>query len=208
MSRGAAGPDGLTRKQSLFVAEYLVDLNATQAAIRAKYSPKSATWIGYANLRKPAIRAAIEEKQARRLAQVDLRAEEALRELARIGRARLLDYVRFDADGKPQIDVSRLSSDETAGLSEVTVEEFTTGHGEDRREGRRTTVKLHNKIAALDKLVRHLALLGERAASEPPAEEVPPAPKHSNRQVARAILEVFRRAQEEDGDEDEITDSL
>jgi len=204
LSRGAAGPDGLTRRQSLFVAEYLVDLNATQAAIRAKYSAKSATWIGYANLRKPAIRAAIEEKQARRLAQVDLRAEEALRELARIGRARLLDYVRFDADGKPQIDVSRLSSDETAGLSEVTVEEFTTGHGEDRREGRRTTVKLHNKIAALDKLVRHLALLGERIGEK--RDETPPAPKHSNRQVARAILAVLRSATEEDGDEVEFSD--
>ena len=48
-------------KQQRFVAEYLVDLNATQAAIRSGYSAKTAAEIGYELLRKPQIAAAVEK---------------------------------------------------------------------------------------------------------------------------------------------------
>lgn len=49
----------MTHKQSIFVAEYLKDMNATQAAIRAGYSPKTAYSIGQENLKKPEIKRAI-----------------------------------------------------------------------------------------------------------------------------------------------------
>ena len=51
----------LTPKQQLFVAEYLVDLNATQAAVRAGYSNKTAYSVGHENLKKPEVAAAIQE---------------------------------------------------------------------------------------------------------------------------------------------------
>jgi phage terminase small subunit len=54
----------LTAKQAKFVTEYLVDLNATQAAIRAGYSEKTAGAIGQENLRKPTIYAAVTELRA------------------------------------------------------------------------------------------------------------------------------------------------
>lgn len=53
--------DKLTPKQKLFIHEYLIDLNATQAAIRAGYSPKGAKDSGYENLRKPLVKAEIEK---------------------------------------------------------------------------------------------------------------------------------------------------
>ncbi len=53
----------LTSKQARFVEEYLIDLNATQAAIRAGYSPRCAKEIGYENLIKPHIAAAIRVEQ-------------------------------------------------------------------------------------------------------------------------------------------------
>lgn len=53
----------LTAKQQRFVDEYLIDLNATQAAIRAGYSEKTAAETGYENLRKPQIAEYIESKQ-------------------------------------------------------------------------------------------------------------------------------------------------
>jgi phage terminase small subunit len=56
----------LTPKQEQFVEEYLIDVNATQAAIRAGYSKKTAHVIGTENLRKPAIAAAVAEAQADR----------------------------------------------------------------------------------------------------------------------------------------------
>ena len=57
----------LTPKQQLFVSEYLLDLNATQAAIRAGYSRKTAKEVGYENLTKPHIAAAIDKAKAERL---------------------------------------------------------------------------------------------------------------------------------------------
>lgn len=60
---------GLTPKQQRFVEEYLIDLNATQAAIRAGYSAKRADVIGYENLLKPVIQEAVQakrEEQSRR----------------------------------------------------------------------------------------------------------------------------------------------
>ena len=54
----------LTAKQQRFIEEYLIDLNATQAAIRAGYSEKTAYAIGEENLRKPVIKAEIERLQA------------------------------------------------------------------------------------------------------------------------------------------------
>jgi phage terminase small subunit len=56
----------LTPKQEQFVEEYLIDVNATQTALRAGYSEKTAHVIGSENLRKPAISAAIAEAQADR----------------------------------------------------------------------------------------------------------------------------------------------
>ena len=56
----------LTPKQQRFVDEYLIDLNATQAAIRAGYSEKTAYSIGDENLKKPEIKKAIEQEQKER----------------------------------------------------------------------------------------------------------------------------------------------
>ena len=58
---------GLNPKQQRFVAEYLVDLNATQAAIRSGYSQKTARQIATENLSKPAIAAAIDARPAKRI---------------------------------------------------------------------------------------------------------------------------------------------
>ena len=62
----------MTPKQERFVAEYLVDLNATQAAIRAGYSKKTAQMIGSENLSKPMIAAAVATAQAKRSERVEI----------------------------------------------------------------------------------------------------------------------------------------
>ncbi len=56
----------LTPKQQRFVEEYLVNLNATQAAVRAGYSEKTAYSVGHENLKKPEVAAAIQEAMAAR----------------------------------------------------------------------------------------------------------------------------------------------
>ena len=71
----------LTDKQRTFVAEYLVDLNATQAAIRAGYSVKTAGSIGEENLRKPEIQAAIAKAQAERAEKTQRTALDVLKDI-------------------------------------------------------------------------------------------------------------------------------
>ena len=71
----------LTPKQSLFVKEYLVDLNATQAAIRAGYSEKTAGSMGEENLKKPEIAAAVAEAQQAKAKKLDITVESILAEL-------------------------------------------------------------------------------------------------------------------------------
>ncbi|MNM44922.1 Terminase small subunit [compost metagenome] len=68
----------LTAKQKLFVQEYLIDLNATQAAIRAGYSERTARKIGQENLTKPDIQAAIQEAQNQRAERTEITADMVL----------------------------------------------------------------------------------------------------------------------------------
>ena len=72
----------MTPKQQRFCDEYLVDLNATQAALRAGYSKKTAYSIGVENLRKPEIQAEIQKRQNRLRNKLEITQEKVLRELA------------------------------------------------------------------------------------------------------------------------------
>lgn len=82
----------LTKKQQRFVDEYLIDLNATQAAIRAGYSEDSAKEIGCENLTKPNIQQAVAEQMAERSKRTEITQDKVLRELAAIAFAKTTDY--------------------------------------------------------------------------------------------------------------------
>ena len=71
----------LTPKQAAFVREYLIDLNATQAAIRAGYSSNRADAMGHENLRKPVIAAAVQAAMDARSLKVELTAADVLRDI-------------------------------------------------------------------------------------------------------------------------------
>lgn len=81
----------LTAKQALFVKEYLIDLNATQAAIRAGYSAKTAQVIGAENLSKPIIKTAIDKAIAERSERTQIDADWLLTRLADEAEADLAD---------------------------------------------------------------------------------------------------------------------
>lgn len=82
----------LTDKQALFVKEYLIDLNATQAAIRAGYSERTARKIGQENLTKPDIQQAISAQQEQRAERLDVTTDQIEAELAKIAFADNPDY--------------------------------------------------------------------------------------------------------------------
>lgn len=81
----------MTPKQERFVAEYLIDLNATQAAIRAGYSPRTAYAIGDENLRKPYIAAAIDQRRSALQAHIAIDAVKVLHTLDAIIEADIAD---------------------------------------------------------------------------------------------------------------------
>ena len=74
----------LTDKQTAFVREYLVDLNATQAAIRAGYSERTASRIGPQLLGKTCVREAIEKAQAKRARRVEVTQDYVLSNLVEV----------------------------------------------------------------------------------------------------------------------------
>lgn len=89
----------LTKKQELFVKEYLIDLNATQAAIRAGYSQKTSYSIGEENLKKPVIAAAIQEEMDKRAKRIEINSDYVLSGITRvIERCEQAEPVR-DKDG-------------------------------------------------------------------------------------------------------------
>ena len=94
-------PIGLTPKQERFIEEFLVDLNATQAAIRAGYSKKTAYDTGFKNLRKPEIQKAIDERRAAITAEVDITIKGTLIELQQTLDRCLEAQEVTDGDGNP-----------------------------------------------------------------------------------------------------------
>ena len=92
----------------MFVEEYIIDLNATQAAIRAGYSKKTAGQIGEQNLKKLEIQQAINEKLAEKKEKLIMKQDEILERLTQQGRRESTDYqvaiveeMLFDENDKP-----------------------------------------------------------------------------------------------------------
>lgn len=155
----------LTAKESKFITEYLIDLNATQAAIRAGYSAHTAGVIGYENLKKPYIQGALTRERARLASDLDITPEKVLAEYAKLGFANMANYTRISG-GDPYIDLSNCSLTHFAAISEVTSEDYVEGRGEDARDVKKTKIKLHDKKGALDSIARHLGMFVDKSQVE------------------------------------------
>lgn len=140
--------DGLTPKQAAFVREYLIDLNATQAALRAGYSPKTAFRIGAENLQKPAIQSAIKAAMDARAERTEVDADKVLKTIERIAYA----------DPRDLLDGTRLKSPEEwpddIAMAIAGFEMTTTKKGEGVVE-HVTKVKWSDRRGYLDMLMKH-----------------------------------------------------
>jgi len=155
----AASSSGLKRRERRFVEEYLVDLNATRAAVRAGYSEKTATSIACRLMKKEAIGAAVRAGMDERSKRTQITADRVLRELARIAFADIRSFTERDGSALTAKSLAALSDDDSAAIAEMS-----------GTDGKTFKVKLHDKKHALDKIARHLGLYGKRAtAAESPA---------------------------------------
>lgn len=155
-------PEGLNVKQARFSQEYVIDLNATQAAIRAGYSKKTAGQIGHELLKKPEIADAIAAAMNDRAARTNVTADRVLYELARIAFANMAEYVTIQDDGSAIVDLSQLTPDRAAAIQEVITETYIEGRGEAAVPVKKMRLKLHARSRALELLGKHTGLFAER----------------------------------------------
>lgn len=144
----------LTAKQKRFVEEYLCDLNATAAAIRAGYSSKTAYSIGEENLKKPEIKNAIDKAMAERSRRTGINQDRVLRELAKVAFVNLADVINMD-EATIRGDANR---EDTAAIASVKVKRIPTENGDiTERE-----VKTYDKLKALELLGKHLGMFKDK----------------------------------------------
>lgn len=157
----------LNPRQQRFVAEYLIDLNATQAAIRAGYSAKTAHVNGPRLLGNASVAAAIERGKQKAANKLQITRERVLTELARIAFSDLRRVVEFGPGGVTLREASVLSADDAAAIESVS-QTVTLAGGSIK-------VKLHSKVEALKKLGDHLGLWAqERTPLDQLLDALPP----------------------------------
>jgi phage terminase small subunit len=147
----------LTAKQQKFVQEYLIDLNATQAAIRAGYSPSTAKEIGAQNLTKLNLKNAIDKALAERAKRTGVNADRVIRELAKIAFVKLTDVANMDEatirDGADENDLASICS--------IKVKKIPTEFGTiTERE-----IKTADKLKALELLGKHLNMFKDSSVN-------------------------------------------
>lgn len=143
----------MTDKQKKFVNEYLIDLNATQAAIRAGYSPKTAYSIGEENLKKPEISNTISRAMAERSRRTGISQDRVVRELAKIAFVNINNICTSNGRIKEDATDDDLSCIESIKVKQS---ESDTGSSEERE------VKLCSKLKALELLGKHLGMWNDK----------------------------------------------
>ncbi len=177
----------LNDKQQRFVEEYMIDLNATQAAIRAGYSVKNAASIGAQLLKKTQVQRAIARARAERSRRTGITSDRVLQELARIAFVNAADLI----DPETAQVLPDASPDDLKVISGVKVKYVP--HKELNDDGEimivdaiEREVKMCDKVRALDMLCKHLGLYDAKQGDDeegtgivelPAAMPTPPPPE-------------------------------
>lgn len=140
----------LTKKQKVFVEEYLIDLNATQAAIRAGYSPDTAQEQSSRLLSNVMVKAAVDKAMAERSRRTGVNADRVLLELAKIGFANITDVVDVDT-AKIREDAKE---EDLACIQSIKIKP--TEYGTERE------IKMYDKKAALVDIGKHLGMFKDK----------------------------------------------
>lgn len=159
-------PKKLTPKQELFCQEYLVDLNATQAAIRAGYSASTAKEIGCENLTKPHISERIQEALAGRLEKARNPGQMVVDELTAIISTNVFDFFKIGPDGCPYADLRKVPYEMGRVIQEIHTDKvWRTEVDEEAEDGstkrvqvNMVKIKFWSKTAATEQLGKYYEL--------------------------------------------------
>lgn len=158
-------PSKLTSKQARFIDEYMIDLNATQACIRAGYSARTADRIGPELLGKTCVQSALSVRMKDREKRTEITQDKVIAELAKIGFADIRKAVEWGpevmivdeetgetavSNGVALVPSVKIDNDTAAAISEISQ----TAQG--------IKIKLHDKRAALVDIGRHLGIFNDK----------------------------------------------
>ena len=140
----------LTDKQKRFVAEYLIDLNATQAAVRAGYSEKTAYSMGQRLLKNVEIQAAIAEAMKARSERTEITQDRVLNELAALGFYDVADFAAVEGGHVVLKETAIIPKEKRIAI--VAIKEGQSG----------IEVKLADKLRALEMIGKHLGMFTDK----------------------------------------------
>lgn len=170
----------LTPKQQRFVDEYLIDLNATQAAIRAGYSPKTAKEQGARLLSKANIQAEIQKRQRKTEAKLEISQERIIQELASIAFANGADFAEVvEVSGLELQTVKFKATEKLPAEKRAAIASIKSGSSG-------MEVKTYDKLKAMELLGKYLGYLN-------PAGDTAKATS-----LADAIMEAYTLRKEGD----------
>lgn len=144
----------MTDKQKRFVEEYLIDLNATQAAIRAGYKPDSANKVGAELLGKTRVSEAIAKAMADRSKRTGVNADRIVTELAKIAFANAGDIID-PVDGRIKEDAA---PEDLAAIQSIKVKTMDGA----KMSSMEREVKLSEKTKALELLGKHIGMWNDK----------------------------------------------
>lgn len=172
-SRVTHGDGGLTEDAVAFVVSYVEHGNGTKAAVAAGYPRSSAHQAGHAMLRKPEIIEALRRRRVVIAEALDVTKDSILNEVAVIAFGRMEQFLAFDGEGQPFIDVAKASPEQLAAIQEISTETVLERAGTDDEGNpeyqtvRKVKLKLHPKLPALEKLGKQLfGLFKDRDATK------------------------------------------
>jgi phage terminase small subunit len=140
-------PPQLTPKQERFCQEYLIDLNATQSAIRAGYSARSADVRGSENLRNPHIQSRIEELQEQRQERTQIKQDDVAQERGLIALSNIADFLTIENEEVKLKNFSKIDRKKLGAIQSI----------KKGRDGS-ITLSLHSKMSALAELAQIMGL--------------------------------------------------
>jgi len=182
----------LNSRQQRFIAAYLVDLNAANAAREAGYSAPHAARQGARLLANEQVQSAIAKAFQGRLARTGTSPARILDELSAMAFANMADFVRITDDGYADVDLSGLTRENAAAIQEIVVDAYTEGRGDQKRAVKRIRLKLADKKAVLNMLARAFGLYDQ--AEGQGGEETPDdASSLSDTERAHRIIALLAR---------------
>lgn len=170
----------MSPKAERFCAEYMVDMNATQAAIRAGYSRATARSIGHENLTKPDIRERIAHLKMEQESRTRITADRVLQELAVVAFANIGDFLRWTDTRVELLPRDLIEPSKLGAVDSLAVED----------NGRQLCfkLKLRDSLRALEILGRHLGMFAGNAADEPKRP-----PEEMSKRLSEAINHAMQR---------------